>query len=269
MIGVQGMKLSISTGMYYNKGYEEILDIIEKSGFEYIELFMNQSFVDLEENIIIDSMSKHKLKVASIHTPLEFIAFERRQNEKYWIDKCCRMAHKLNSDLINTHMVLGKNFELTDLTLDDIHIKNLLPFIQNSGVILITENMPAYCKETFLGRYEEFIDFCLKEKIPITFDVTHYATYSSNIIEGFDKVKHIVKNIHLSNYCNGSEHKLLDDGDIDIIEFIKYLVQIQYKGLLTLEFDFENKLRNQIVNNEDAIIKLQKSRELILKIMEK
>lgn len=261
------MKLSISTGMYYRKDHNEILEIIKKSGFENIELFMNQSFVDLEENIIVDSILNHSLNAVSIHTPLEFIVFERKQNEEYWINKSCKLAIRLNSELINTHMVLGKNFESTDLTLDEIHKKNLLSRSLGSGIILTTENMPAYCKDTFLGRYEEFSDFCLKENIPITFDITHYATGTGSIIEAFDKVKHLVKNIHLSNYSDGNEHKLLEEGDINIIEFLKYLTQIQYKGLLTLEFDFENKLRNKIADDEDAVFRLQKSREFVLNII--
>ena len=46
-------------------------------------------------------------------------------------------------------------------------------------------------------------------------------------------------------------------------DFIVQLNKENYDGLLTLELDFDNKKRNNILNNEQAIKSIQKSIDFI------
>ena len=36
------MLVSVSTGVYYQKSYKEILDVLKEAGTKYIELFFNR-----------------------------------------------------------------------------------------------------------------------------------------------------------------------------------------------------------------------------------
>lgn len=261
------MELSISTGLYYKTDYKQILDVLSNTGFGTIELFLNQAFENVSTIDIETEIKKRNLKVASIHTPLEFIAFPRKESEEYWIEKSIEMAKILKAKLINTHMVLGKYFEETELILDQIHTKNLLKYCNKGDIIITTENIPSYTENTLLGNMNNFVDFITLNNIPVTFDVTHCAASGLDIIDTFDSLKGCVQNIHLSNYENGKEHKLLEDGDIDIVKFMDYLHKIDYRGLLTLEFDFENPNRNKVIDFNDAENKLRETYQFISKLI--
>lgn len=253
------MNISISTGLYYKKNYIEILDLIKKTGAKSIELFLNQAFEGVSTEEIKKAINERGLSVASIHTPLEFIAFPKRESEEYWINKSCEMARALEAKLIVTHMVLGEYFEELSQGLDNIHKENLNKYCNKSYIIITTENIPNYTGNKFLGDMDEFKQYIKKNNIPITFDVTHCGASNLPLIETFDEVKEFVKNIHLSDFGNGNEHKLLGDGELNIKEFLEYLVKEIYQGTITLELDFENKSRNDINSLEDAEKRLRES----------
>lgn len=48
---------------------------------------------------------------------------------------------------------------------------------------------------------------------------------------------------------------------------MEYLHKIDYKGLLTIEFDFENPNRNKIIDLDDAENKLRQTYQFISKLM--
>ncbi len=77
------MEISVSTGLYYTKNYENILDIIKRSGARNIELVLNQAFIDLPIEIIKEALLVRELNVTSIHLPLTFIAYERNEDEQF------------------------------------------------------------------------------------------------------------------------------------------------------------------------------------------
>lgn len=77
------MNLSVSTGLYYTKNHIEILDMIKETSCKNIELFLNQAFIDVPINELHKEIEKRDLRVLSIHTPLEFIAFPRKESEEF------------------------------------------------------------------------------------------------------------------------------------------------------------------------------------------
>lgn len=250
------MKVSISTGLYYKKNYIEILDLIAATGCKRIELFLNQAFENVSIEDIEKAVKERGLVVESIHTPLEFIAFPNKQSEAYWINQSCEMARILGSNLIVTHMVLGEYFEPLHEGLDYVHKTNLLSYCSKTDILITTENIPTYSGNKLLGDMDEFKKFICENNVPITFDVTHCAASQLPLIETFEEVKGLVKNIHLSDFKDGNEHKILGDGNLKIKEFLQYLLKENYEGLLTLELDFENSSRNDIKNLEEAQNKL-------------
>jgi sugar phosphate isomerase/epimerase len=77
------MEISVSTGLYYTKDYKEILDIIASTSCNNIELCLNEAFVDINVSELKEEILKRNLNILSVHTPFEFIAFPRRESEKY------------------------------------------------------------------------------------------------------------------------------------------------------------------------------------------
>jgi len=75
--------------------------------------------------------------------------------------------------------------------------------------------------------------------------------------------KKSIKNIHLSDFDNGVEHKVLGEGSLPLKDFIVQLKKENYEGIVTIELDFDNKKRNNILNNEHAISAIQGSIDFI------
>lgn len=257
------MEISVSTGLYYTKGYKEILDIIASTSCRNIELFLNQAFIDINVKDLRDEVSKRNLNVLSIHTPLEFIAFPRRESEQYWINKSIEISKILGSKLIVSHMVLGEYFDDRISSLDDLHKENMINYCSTEEVHITSENLPKFDGGSFLGRADELFEFVTENNIGLTFDTTHCAFSGYSIIETYMKFKSYVKNIHISDFNDGNEHKILGEGSLPLKDFITQLKKEKYDGIITIELDFDNKKRNNITSNKQAIEAIQKSIDYI------
>ncbi|GLC32620.1 sugar phosphate isomerase/epimerase family protein [Clostridium omnivorum] len=257
------MEISVSTGLYYTKGYKEILDIIASTSCRNIELFLNQAFIDIDVLELQNEVSKRNLNVLSIHTPLEFIAFPRRESEQYWINKSIEISKILGSKLIISHMVLGEYFDERISSLDDLHKENMINYCSIEDIHITSENLPKFNGGSFLGRVDELFEFVTENNIDLTFDTTHCAFSGYPILETFMKFKSHVKNIHISDFDNGNEHKVLGEGNLPLKDFITHLKKEMYDGIMTIELDLDNKKRNNITSTKQAIAAIQKSIDYI------
>jgi len=257
------MEISVSTGLYYTKGYKEILDIIASTSCTNVELFLNQSFIDVDVSELKKEVLKRNLNILSVHTPLEFIAFPRKESENYWINKSIEIARVFHSKVIVSHMVIGEYFDDTVVELDELHRKNMIDYSGTEGIYVTSENLPYFENSSFLGRLDELFEFISSNNINLTFDTTHCAYSGAPILETYTKFKNFIKNIHLSDFDDGIEHKVLGDGSLPLKNFITQLKKDNYEGMITIELDFDNKKRNNIINNEEAIAAIQKSIDFI------
>lgn len=257
------MNVSLSTGFYYTKSYKEILDVISYTSCSNIELFLNQAFIDVPVDELAREIAKRKLDVLSIHTPLEFIAFPRHESEEFWIDKCISLSKTFNSKIIVTHMVLGKYFIEAPQGLDYIHRENMVKFNKLKDICVTTENLPYFTDGSFLGKKNEFVKFIKDNNTSITFDTTHCAYSNHSILDMFIEIKDFVKNIHISDFKFGMEHKVLGTGDLPLKEFLYMLRINDYQGNLTIELDFDNKKRNDIKDFKEAVEQIEKSIQYI------
>ena len=255
------MNISVSTGAFYKYNYKEILDIISQTNCGNIELCLNNTIVDVSLSEIIREIERKNLTVYSIHTPFEFL-WKPGEDEKSWINKSIDLAEALDAKVITTHIT----FKDTE-SLGEQHKKNLIEF-SNHDIIICTENMPAVMANSatmnsFLCHSSELLEFLNEFNIPLTFDTTHLASYEKSIIDGYNLFKDYIRNIHLSDYLNGVEHKILGTGDLPVKEFIQALQKDNYKYLLTIELDLEDKNRNPVENKIQAVDALNNSLQVI------
>lgn len=263
------MNISVSTGLYYTKNHIEILDMIKETSCKNIELFLNQAFIHVPINELEKEIEKRDLRVLSIHTPLEFIAFPRKESEELWINRTIHMARVFGAKTIVTHMVYGDYFKELPNGLDELHKENILKYKGLKDICVTTENLP-YCKEgSFLAKDDEFIRFIKDNDLNITFDTTHCGANNTSIIDLYKKLKKNIKNIHLSDFNDGKEHKILGHGQLPLKELLGELKADKYKETITIELDFDNKKRNNIENLKQASEEVERSIEFVRKYIYK
>lgn len=250
------MNISLSTGLYYKKPFTEILDIIHKSGWKAIELFLNQSSMNIPCNVIKEEIDNRDLKVQSIHAPIRLFT-PGVGTEEDFIDQCIEIAGLLDAHYIVTHDIFERDDDGNIYYDDTKHCKAMAAF-RGSTKVIMTENMPvivsAGCR---MHDIEYMRDFIAQNGYKITYDVGHAGTCDFDIIKGYEILKPYIRNIHLNDCKDGIEHRILGQGNLPIKELLMTLKADGYKYPLTVEYDFDNKKRNDIKSDEDAIEKLK------------
>lgn len=263
------MFVSVSTGIYYQKSYNEILNVLEAAGVKYIELFLNDAFYDLEICKILNAVCKRGLKITSVHTPLPAIADRSGMAECVWMQKAQELAEKAGAEIIVTHILSEKKQNKIN-SLDEEHKKNIIKFnTEFSNKYFTTENHSYLRCASFTQDQDKLYEFLEETDTYLTFDTTHYAP-KGNIIEGFLKFKKFIKNIHLSDFDfkNKRDHQPLLEGDLPIENFLETLKENDYQGLLTLEYDFDSPIRCTHNSLEEQIYVLRKNIEWLEKKLE-
>lgn len=246
------MNISVSTGLYYKKAFTDILDIIKNSGWNDIELFLNQSSMNIPHHIIKDEVKKRDLKVHSIHAPIRLFT-EVNRTEEDFINQCIELSDLFNAQYIVTHDIFERDCNGKIYYDDRKHIKVMAAF-KSSEKIILTENMPhSVSSGCRMHDIEHMRDFAASNGYRITYDVGHAATCNYDIIKGYEMLKPYIRNIHLNDCKDGIEHRILGQGTLPIKDFLYKLKEDRYQHLLTVEYDFDNKQRNDIKSDEEAV----------------
>lgn len=61
------------------------------------------------------------------------------------------------------------------------------------------------------------------------------------------------RTVHLSDFIDGKEHKVLGHGELPIKDLLLELKSDGYEHSITLELDFDNPERNIVESNEEAV----------------
>lgn len=251
------MRLAISTGFSYTRDYREILDIIVEAGAKNVELCLNQSLIDVPLEEIKKAIDARGLRVTSIHTPIFFIREARGESEAYWINKAIQYARQLGAEVIVSHSVLSGAGEHIK-NVDHVYKKNLIRYKDGKDYVLCTENMCQLPVDSFISNPDTFTSYVTREAYPITFDTTHWLSHGRELIDGYERLRPYIMNIHLSDYLEGRQHVVLGESGHRIGEFLQHLMKDGYEGLITLELDFDNKKRNHVEGIDQAISLMKK-----------
>ena len=248
------------------RSHTDVLDVLQRADCRYIELFMNQSFIDLPIATMEKEISRRNLEVLSIHLPLAPFAYERNESEEFWINRGLKYLDVLGANMLVTHFHHLRNDSKANN--DESHLELLRRHTPLTSRIICTENLPVHLPESLLHDMDGLARFLKENSCHVTFDTTHCATMGGDLIQDFRKLKDHVRNIHLSDFSAGVEHLVLGTGDLPLKDFIEELVVQGYKHPLTLEYDFENRSRNRIDNYDQAIEAIRGSMDFVKSVIE-
>jgi sugar phosphate isomerase/epimerase len=82
---------------------------------------------------------------------------------------------------------------------------------------------------------DKYAAFCIKNKLPMTMDVSHISHHDYSIVDFFKKYHNQITLIHLSDYKNGQEHLPLGKGSLPIKEFLQVIKKNNWNGQITFE----------------------------------
>ena len=240
------MNIAISTGTFYHVPFHKTLEMIKKSGFDYIELLpyweggdswaMGQHLKNISPKESLKIIKECGLKISSLHdgggvievgknsivakSTFEFL--EYGENDIPCI--VFHVPHKKTDDI--------KWYDAYRVIVGDD-----LRAIKNK--IICIENLPNFDGFAALSSEPcDLLEFSKENEIYITIDTTHYAEMGIDIIEAAKILKERVRTVHLSDYLAPKRHVFVGEGILDLRGFINQL-DISRLHAVTIECDIE------------------------------
>jgi sugar phosphate isomerase/epimerase len=161
----------------------------------------------------------------------------------FGIEKLFELAKSFSAKVLVLHIfAIGRRFYKPEFvkTLKSLEEKYGVKIGLENGIKDIFTSFKTYCYEE-----KKIAEIAALTGLNLTFDTTHLAHASGNIINFYRKNKEKIINIHLSDYKKiwfnrffpSGLHLPLGEGESPIEEFLKILKEDNYSGILTLEIN--------------------------------
>jgi len=273
-------QIYISHGSLYDYQLMPFFNIASKCGFNGVEIIVGRN-KELSDTSYIKKLSADfQIPVRVLHCPFNSWQNEfwpKKPEQK--LMRTVEMARRLGAGVVVAHTALSHEKEYKNWLINELADYQK----KNPDIKIGIENMPRrYVLFGKLGRaFYNFkkLPFKIRKKITydiaahkaeynkfnpvelddfnnslnpvehlnkfeyVTIDTTHLGTWNCAPHEYLDKVKTNIAHVHLSNYKTGREHRLIDDGVMDLAAFLSKLSAMDYSGGITIETDphsFEN-----------------------------
>jgi sugar phosphate isomerase/epimerase len=232
---VTTIKISVSTANYYDRPFEEALEIIALAGFQFVELdlfwehklwAMAQHLRGYDPRDVVRLIHQAGLKVASIHDgggvldqPGSIRGFINPQINAY-LDQ---LSYAPDCLVFHTPHIEG--------ALDDAWWSSFAPFVLAAlepyravCPAVTIENMPSFDGYFVpLTTPEALSAFVRAADLGVTLDTTHYAQIDIDITRAAQTLFGKVKTVHFSDYQGGKTHVFPGDGESDFPAFFQAL----------------------------------------------
>lgn len=234
------MLISLSTGCLFKLPLQKICELAAESGFDGIELIINQDFVDVDPVRLVRSLQE-LTTIHSIHAP--FMLLDGWGNPMDSLQRSVELAAECNIPLVNFHPPSWMGLEIAFWRWL-YKIRDFQNEIGIDGKVIVTlENMPWVgeykINPNILSKPKEMIQFIHEHNLFMTFDCTHMGSGHTSFINDFflfyDSGR--IRNIHFSDYGHGREHLLPGHGILPLTRFLNHLRSTEYQSTVTLELD--------------------------------
>ncbi len=234
------MLISLSTGCLFKLPLQKICELAAESGFDGIELIINQDFVGVDSISLVKSLQR-LTTIHSIHAPFMFL--DGWGDHMDSLKRSVELAAECDIPLVNFHPPSWMGLEVAFWRWL-YKIRDFQKEIGMDGKVIVTlENMPWVgdykINPNILSKPKEMIQFIHEHNLFMTFDCTHMGSGHTSFINDFflfyDSGR--IRNIHFSDYGNGREHLLPGHGILPLPRFLNHLRSTDYKSTVTLELD--------------------------------
>lgn len=233
------MRLSFSTGTFYYRSLDYSLRLARDLGFDGVELAMGPEALYLGVAPLLRAIDRVGVPVLSVHPPLV-----RMPGWPRWsihrIPRVMRLARDLGAELGVTHTM---HFRDPDSP-RNAHFSQAIRLGLEAGggqSALTIENSQHTRRKrlAYLDHIQRLVNYARTRDCGVTYDTCHAGASRENILSGYDIVRPLLRNIHLSDviWRDGQPrtHVIPGDGVLPLRAFMERLTQDGYAGLVTLE----------------------------------
>jgi len=264
----------MSSAFLYRRSVETNLRLIKEAGYENIELFLSRNVATRSFEDLYDAVEPTGLRVVSLHLPIPFSYNLQWPNLEESIGIGLKWADALGADWVISHPMVVQADADAELraAIMSRYRRILSSARQMDGAHrLLIENMPKLGEgrpiRNLFTYPDGFVAMLREFGFGMAFDTTHWGSFDLDAAAGFRHFAEHVRNVHISDFSNGTEHIVPGEGDIDLDSFLDELRSSNYSGQVTLELDFTTSGRNEGRNEEGIVRDLIRCREWLEKAL--
>lgn len=211
----------------------------KEAGFDGIDYIATLSEVLTSRERINALSKKYKMPVLGVHYPLFLIPF----TPTLLLSKLLRYISFFPECRVY-------NFHLSGF----MHLLNrkgsgaqkFMKLASNKNVVISFESNPAqniivraYPRATYDPKH--FAEYCLENKLSITFDTSHIAYQGYDVVEFYKKYHQAIKLIHLSDYKDKKQHLFLGKGTLPLRELFEEMKRTRYNEVVSFELNLSRR----------------------------
>lgn len=260
---------SISTWVYFWKPLEEVLDDIAEAGYSNVEIWADKTHLDPrispDLSALKDLLNSLYLKVHSLHALFSDVNIasldeRERKNSLKLIKKSIEFCSEIKGEITIIHPCSTEMFGdaqsyLTAKNRAEDSLCTLAAFAERLGIRLAVENLPNIGGWSFGTKMSELSKLISKINNPhlgLCLDTGHSFVGRENVNlskDVFECGKNLIA-LHIQDTDGKKDrHWLPGQGIINWAQFMKDLISIDYKGVLTLEVSGSPEFTENNVDN--------------------
>lgn len=213
---------------------------LHKFGLNGIELGLHNNFTSTDIETLRSFFQKTKIPILSIHQPIRLFSLAEIKE----IEEIFKAANRLDAKLVVLHSdMAGKQL------FSSRYVNSMKRLEKRYKIIAAFENMQKHYVINPNSHYfnpEKFQKIMQRNNFSITLDTTHMGQVKGDIISFFQQNKHLIKNIHISDFqshffssisifAKYKFHMSLGKGELPIKKFLQTLKNEKYTGNITME----------------------------------
>ncbi len=267
-----------STGSLYIYGLNRAFELAQAAGYDGVEVLVDERWDTRQADYLAKLSAEYRMPIHSLHNPFDskvLNGWERNPIDR--LERTLELADVFGASVVVVHLPFFQRFAQARWML-----RELPAYQQSTDVKIAVENMPhirllfgplalkfrrfrihtvrlnhfwkivAYPISIPGRRLNNFKN--LEQLQYTTFDTTHFGTGGFDVLEAYERLKHNIAHVHLSNYNleQDREHCLPMNGILPLNELLQRLKRDNYGGAVCVEVNpqsleaehEENVLRN-------------------------
>lgn len=246
--------IALSTGSLHTYGTARTARLAAEAGFDGLELMVDESWDTRDPEYLLEIGRAIPIPILSIHAPFRSRIAGWGGDEVARLGRSVELARAVGARTIVIHPPIRYHWLnlryppfvtvglLTPIRRASPYGRwltdELARYAEQAGVTIAIENMPRHRLGPRLVNLFEMNEIRDLRRFPaLALDTAHIGTWGVNLLEAYELLADRVKHVHLSNYKDGRQHRLPQDGSLALGPFLAALRRRGYDGVIAVELE--------------------------------
>lgn len=258
------MRVSFSTGTYYQRGLRYSLGLARDLGYDGVELVLGPSYLLRGADSLRDAIAQYGVPALSVHPPFYPLpGWPRKASEA--IPRLARVSRAVGAELFVVHLPFFTGPDSPRARRFSESLRSSLEL--GGGAIQIgleTSQVNKRTKRYYLDNLEQLARFAQERGCGVTFDTCHAGANGEDVLACYEILRPVMRNLHLSDVIwRGRKpvtHRLPGEGVLPLAALLGKMARDGYTGLITLEI---HPREASFLNTRRARLRLKKALDFV------